>query len=180
MWHLLISLALGQGSGSDFPEIEQHDEVAQPFQIGVQPDYFLAVGGIGGISLSSVNGSFVGIETSLSRVHGNRLLGLSGDIVWDNSLNGVTATIGPRMGMLVFAMDGGISIRSQLSTPAEIGGQLRFLLNLGVGTVYYRTGFWPIPDELSTVHQIGFGIRFPQRLGYNTHGNQESFTGRSQ
>ena len=44
-----------------------------------------------------MNGGFVGLE-SLSRVNGNRLLGLSGDVLWDTGLGGVSATIGPRIG----------------------------------------------------------------------------------
>lgn len=171
MWHLLMSLAFGEETDRDSVQVREISE--QPFQIGIQPDVFLAVGGTSGISLSSVNGGFIGIETSLSRVNGNRLLGLSADVLWDTGLGGVSATVGPRVGALMLAMDGGIGVRSDLMSPADIGAQLRLLLNLGFGTVYYRAGFWPDTDELSTVHQIGFGLKFPHVLGYNTRSVHE-------
>jgi len=167
MWHLLMSLAFGEEAVGDPSGTQKQEVLEQPFQIGVQPDVFFALGGISGISLSSVNGGYVGLESSISRVNGNRLLGLSGDVLWDTGLGGVSATIGPRIGVLMLAMDGGISVRSDFSNTADVGVQLRWLLNLGFGTVYYRTGLWPNVDELSTVHQIGFGLKFPQTLGYN-------------
>lgn len=166
MWHLLMSLAFGDEAGVDSSGTQMQEVLEQPFQIGVQPDIFLTIGGTSGISLSSVNGGFVGVETSLSHINGNRLVGLSGDVLWDSGLGGVSATVGPRVGFLMLAMDGGVSVRTDFTTPREIGAQLRWLLNLGFGTIYYRTGFWPKADELSTVHQIGFGLKFPQTLGY--------------
>ena len=48
-----------------------------------------------GCHSQQTNGGFVGVETSLSRVNGNRLLGLSGDVLWDTGLDGVSATVGP-------------------------------------------------------------------------------------
>ena len=165
MWHLLMGLAVGDEIGLDSTETLVQELQEQPFQIGVQSDVFLALGGTSGISLSSVNGGFVGLEASLSRVNGNRLLGLSGDALWDTGLGGVSATVGPRVGVLMLAMDGGIGVRSDFTNPVEIGAQLRWLVNLGFGTVYYRAGFWPNADELSSVHQIGFGLKFPQIVG---------------
>jgi hypothetical protein len=165
MWHLLMGLAIGDEIGLDSTETLVQELQEQPFQIGVQSDVFLALGGTSGISLSSVNGGFVGLEASLSRVNGNRLLGLSGDALWDTGLGGVSATVGPRVGVLMLAMDGGIGVRSDFTNPVEIGAQLRWLVNLGFGTVYYRAGFWPNADELSSVHQIGFGLKFPQIVG---------------
>ena len=166
MWHLLIGLSFGEEAGGDINESQMQEVSEQSFQIGVQPDMFLAVGATSGMSFSSVNGGFVGLETSLSRVNGNRLLGLSGDVLWDTGLGGVSATIGPRIGVLMLAMDGGISVRNDFTSPVDTGAQLRWLVNLGFGTMYYRTGFWPNTDELSIVHQIGFGLKFPQTLGY--------------
>ena len=166
MWHLLTGLAFGEETGLDTTESLMQEVPESAFEIGVQPDVFFAVGGTSGISLSSVNGGFVGLETSLARVHGNRLVGLSGDVLWDTGLGGMSATLGPRVGVLMLAMDGGVSVRSDFENPPEMGSQLRLLLNLGFGTMYYRVGFWPNTDELSSVHQIGFGLRFPQILGY--------------
>ena len=77
-------------------ESQMQEVKEQSFQIGVQPDMFLAVGATSGMSFSSVSGGFVGLEASLSRVNGNRLLGLSGDVLWDTGLGGVSATIGPK------------------------------------------------------------------------------------
>ena len=165
MWIWLMSLAFAEQSERDSAQQKVQELRPQPFQIGVQPDVFWSVGGTSGLSLSSNNGVYAGVETSLSRVNGNRLIGLATDAIWDSGLQGVSATVGPRVGLLMFAMDGGVSIRSDFVDPVETGGQLRVLLNLGFGTVYYRTGFWPNTDELSTVHQLGMSLKFPQMLG---------------
>ena len=39
-------------------------------------------------------------------LNGNRLLGVSGDVLWDTGLGGVSATVGPRIGVFMLAMDG--------------------------------------------------------------------------
>ena len=131
MWHLLISLAFGDETGLDSTE-NQIQEVSDPFQIGVQPDGRSLLAVPVGMSFSTENGGFVGVETSLSRVNGNRLLGISGDVLWDTGLD-VSATVGPRIGVFMLAMDGGIGLRSDFESPADIGAQLRFLLNVGFG-----------------------------------------------
>ena len=81
MLHLLMGLAFGEEVGLEASGSQFQDVPEQPFQIGVEPDVFLAIGGTSGISLSSLNGGFVGVETSLSHVRGNRLVGLLGDVL---------------------------------------------------------------------------------------------------
>ena len=34
-----------------------------------------------------------------------------GDVLWDTGLGGVSATLGPRVGLLMLAVDGGVSVR---------------------------------------------------------------------
>ena len=174
MWMLLMgTVAFGLESVSDV-EQDQSQEVQTPsFQVGVKPNVFLSFGGTSGLSVSSSNGGFVGVETSLSRIHGNRLVGLTGDLLWDSGFGGLTATVGPRVGALVFALDGGVAVRSDFEQPPAVGAQVRTLLNLGFGSMYYRVGFWPDAAELSTVHQLGVGMKFPQQLGYKPRTGEE-------
>ena len=42
----------------------------------------------------------------------------------------------------MLAIDGGVSVRSNFESPADAGAQLRWLVNLGFGTLYYPVGFW--------------------------------------
>ena len=164
MWVLLMgNVAFGLES---FSVARQDHHQNESFQVGVEPHIFLSVGGTSGLSVSSNNGAFIGVETALSRINGNRLMGLSADALWDTGLGGVSATVGPRFGVLMFAIDGGISVRHDFDRPTEVGSQIRTLLNLGFGSIYYRVGFWPSAEELSTVHQFGFSLKFPQQFGY--------------
>lgn len=174
MWMLLMgTVAFGLESVSDAEQKQPQVTQTPSFQVGVKPNVFLSFGGTSGLSVSSSNGGFVGVETSLSRIHGNRLVGLTGDLLWDSGFGGWTATVGPRIGTLVFALDGGVSVRSNFDMPPEIGSQVRALLNLGFGSMYYRVGFWPDAAELSAVHQLGIGIKFPQQLGYKPRTGEE-------
>ena len=147
---------------------ESQEKPSVPFVIGVRPKKFLSVGMTGGGTVSSTNGGYVGIESSMSRVYGNRLLGLSADVVWDSALNGASMTIGPKVGLLIFAFDTGLGVRSDfdLKEPVELGVVARVGLNLGLGGVYYRMGWWPQSDELSVMHHVGVSVKIPQQLGY--------------
>ena len=174
MWVLLMgNVAFGLESTSGAVHTQPENVQTQSFQVGVEPNVFLSFGGTSGLSLSSTNGGFVGVETTLSRVYGNRLVGLTGDVLWDTGFGGLTATVGPRVGVLVFALDGGVGLRSDFDMSPTVGGQVRTMLNLGFGSLYYRVGFWPGAVELSTVHQLGFGIKFPQQLGYKPRTGEE-------
>lgn len=174
MWMLLMgTVAFGLESVSGAEQEQSQATPAPSFQVGVKPNVFLSFGGTSGLSVSSSNGGFVGGEASLSRIHGNRLVGLTGDVLWDTGFGGLTATVGPRIGALVFALDGGVSVRSNFELPPTVGSQVRALLNLGFGSMYYRVGFWPGAAELSTVHQLGVGIKFPQQLGYKPRTGEE-------
>lgn len=148
------------------PEPQENPSV--PFVIGVHPTQFFSVGITGGGTVSSTNGGYVGIESSISRVYGNRMMGLSTDVVWDSALSGASITIGPKVGVLMLAMDGGVGVRSDVdfTEPVELGMYGRVGLNLGLGGVYYRMGWWPESDELSVMHHIGVSIKIPQQLGY--------------
>tara|TARA_B100001093_G_scaffold504166_1_gene559575 strand:+ start:209 stop:733 length:525 start_codon:yes stop_codon:yes gene_type:complete len=174
MWLLLlVNMAFGRES-ADGPiqSSTQHLNV-DAFEVGVRPRVFVSLGATSGLSVSSQNGGFVGLETAVSRVNGNRLVGLSGDVLWDSGLGGFSSTVGPRVGLLVVAVDGGISVRQEIEGTPEVGAQVRTLLNLGIGTMYYRVGFWPESEDLSTVHQLGVSLRFPQQIGYKPRTGEE-------
>jgi len=158
-----IDSALEKDNGS-----EPQENPSMPFVIGVHPTHFFSVGMTGGGTVSSTNGGYIGIESSMSRVHGNRLLGLSADVVWDSALNGASMTIGPKVGLLMLAMDGGLGVRSDFdfTESVELGMYGRVGLNLGLGGLYYRMGWWPESDELSVMHHVGVSIKIPQQLGY--------------
>ena len=142
------------------------DNPEQPFEIGVHPKTFVSVGGTTGIGVSDNKGVFAGLNATVSRVNGNSLIGATGDVTWDASSNQLVATVGPRVGKLMFALDGGLAIRSDF-TESALGGQVRGSLNLGLGSVYIRTMLWPQTDGgVSAVTQLGFSVNFPQQLGY--------------
>ena len=173
MWLLLVNMAFGRESAENPTQAITQNITNDAFEIGVKPRVFVSLGATSGLSISSQNGGFVGFETAVSRVNGNRLVGLSGDVLWDSGLRGFSATVGPRVGLLVGAVDGGISVRQEIEGAPEVGAQLRTLLNLGIGSMYYRVGFWPESEELSTVHQLGLSLRFPQQIGYKPRTGEE-------
>ena len=173
MWLLLVNMAFGQESADDPTQSVSQNIKMNAFEVGVKPRVFVSLGATSGLSLSSESGVFVGLESGVSRVNGNRLFGLSGDILWDSGLGGFSATVGPRVGILVIALDGGISVRQKIERSAEVGAQLRTMLNFGIGSMYYRVGFWPESEELSTVHQLGVSLRFPQQIGYKPRTGEE-------
>jgi len=152
----------------DNKDLELQKKSSKPFVIGVHPTQFFSVGMTGGGTVSSTNGGYVGIESSLSRVYGNRLVGLSTDVVWDSALNGASMTIGPRVGVLMLAIDGGLGVRSgvDFTESVDVGMYGRVGLNLGLGGMYYRMGWWPESDELSVMHHVGVSIKIPQQIGY--------------
>lgn len=149
------------------PEPQENPSV--PFVIGVHPTQFFSVGITGGGTVSSTNGGYVGIESSISRVYGNRMMGLSTDVVLDSALSGASITIGPKVGVLMLTMDGGVGVRSDVdfTEPVELGMYGRVGLNLGLGGVYYRMGWWPESDELSVMHHIGVSIKSHSNLDMN-------------
>lgn len=167
MWLLLM---MNVGFGQEVADNPTRTLIQSPqnsaFQVGVEPKIFVSFGAMSGVSMSSTNGGFVGVETAMSRVNGNRLVGLSADVLWDSGLGGVSAMMGPRVGLLMIAVDGGVGVRHNFDGTSEVGSQLRALCNLGIGSIYYRVGFWPESEELSTVHQLGISVKFPQQLGY--------------
>ena len=174
MWLLLlVNMAFGQESADGPIQSSTQHIKMDAFEVGVRPRVFVSFGATSGLSVSSTNGGFIGLETGVSRVNGNRLVGLSGDVLWDSGLGGFSATVGPRVGLLVFAVDGGISVRQDAVRASEMGAQLRTLLNFGIGSMYYRVGFWPEAEELSTVHQLGVSLRFPQQIGYKPRTGEE-------
>lgn len=150
------------------PEVNKTnvDTPEQPFEIGVHPKTFVSVGGTGGVGVSDNKGVFAGLSATVSRVNGNSLIGATSDLTWDASSNQLVATVGPRVGKLMVALDGGLAVRSDF-TESEMGGQVRGSLNLGLGSVYIRTMLWPQTDGgVSAVTQLGFSVNFPQQLGY--------------
>ena len=174
MWLLLlVNMAFGQESSDGPTQSVSQNIKMDAFEVGVKPRVFVSLGATSGLSVSSTNGGFVGLETGVSRVNGNRLVGFSGDVLWDSGLGGLVATVGPRVGLLVLAVDGGISVRQDVDQSSEVGVQLRTLLNLGIGSMYYRVGLWPEAEELSTVHQLGMSLRFPQQIGYKPRTGEE-------
>ena len=174
MWLVLMTnVSFGQESVGELTQVSDSYMKSDAFQIGVEPSTFLSFGATSGLSLSSKNGVFVGLESAISRVNGNRLFGLSGDVLWDTGLGGVSATIGPRMGLLMVSIDGGVSLRHDFDGASEVGSQMRASCNLGFGSMYYRVGFWPETEALSTVHQLGLSLKFPQQLGYKPRTGEE-------
>ena len=148
--------------------LESEDDRLVPFVIGVHPTTFVSLGMTGGVSMSTNNGGYVGAEASVSRVYGNRLFGLSTDVMWDSALKGASMTIGPKVGVLMLAVDSGLGVRSgfDFTEPVEVGMYGRAGLNLGLGGLYYRVSWWPQSDELSVVHHLGVSIKIPQQIGY--------------
>ena len=174
MWLvLMMNVSFGQESVDEPIPMSDLYMQSDAFQVGVEPTTFLSFGATSGLSLSSNNGLFVGLESAISRVNGNRLFGLSGDVLWDTGLDGVSATIGPRVGLLIVSVDGGVSVRHDFEGAVEVGSQLRAICNLGFGSMYYRVGFWPETEALSTVHQLGISLKFPQQLGYKPRTGEE-------
>ena len=166
-WGLDSTAALNESSQTASSLMEQ------PFTIGVDPKTFVSFGGTSGLSLASEHGIFTGVEASIARVNGNRSIGINGDVLWDTVLQGASISVGPRFGVLMFALDGGVGLRTDFDAGVELGSYIRTSLNLGFVSTHYRFGLWPEADELATVHQLGVSLRFPQQLGYAPRTVQE-------
>lgn len=154
-------------------------EQVSAFQIGKRPGTFLTVGGLGGVGFTEQNaqdgraaGGYGGLEASVARVNGSRSFGLTSDVVFD-SAQGVVLTVGPKVGVWALHVDGGLSVRVPLSDPttqstqspqSHYGLYTKGSLNLGLGSLYYRT-LWG-NEHLGTVHQVGLSVRLPRLLGY--------------
>ena len=156
MWHLLIGLSFGEEAGvtSMNPKCKRYQN--SPFKSVSSPICFGCWCHKWHVILIK-NGGFVGLETSLSRVNGNRLLGLSGDVLWDTGLGGVSATIGPRIGVLMLAMDGGISVRNDFTSPVDTGAQLRWLVDWDLEQCIIVRGFGRTQMNCRLCIRLGLG-----------------------
>ena len=105
---------------------------------------------------------FVGLECNYSVVKKSTWMGVYSDVFYDFAQQDTTITIGPRVGKMVFGIDGGLGVRLGGKEQMELGQQFRVLLNLGVASVYYRYGIW---SEEKT-HQVGLTIKIPTILNY--------------
>ena len=64
----------------------------------------------------------------------------------------------------MLAMDGGIGLRSDFESPAEIGAQLQTFATWALGQRIIVQAL-ANTDELSSVHQIGFGLEVSTDFG---------------
>ncbi len=136
--------------------------VEEPFVVGAKPQTFWSIGGTTGGAVSDDWGGFVGLETGLSTVKGNRLLGVQSDLFYDTTQQNVVASIGPKVGVLMLNVDGGLAVSSNLSDITRVGGYGRLSMNFGVFAGYYRFNVW----GEDTLQQFGISIKVPQLLGY--------------
>ncbi len=143
------------------------------FQIGKRPGTFLSVGALGGLGFTAQDGQrdavssvYAGLEATASRVNGSRSLGLTSDVAFDTT-QGMVLTVGPKVGIWAVHVDGGMAVRVPLgeaSNQGRYGVYTKGSLNLGLGSLYYRT-LWA-NENFQTVHQVGLSLRVPQLLGY--------------
>lgn len=136
--------------------------VSEPYVIGVRPKTYLNIGGASGLSVSNGTGLYAGGAFGVSRVKGNHTLGVSTELFYDSNLKGLTGTLGPKVGLLIGELDGGVVMNtgSDLTT---WGGYARLGLNFGLASSYYRV---LVLSERTTTHHIGVTLKFPQQLGY--------------
>lgn len=139
--------------------------VIEPFVLGREPQTFVNVGWTAGASLAETPGIFAGGTAGISRITGNQWVGATADILLDTG-SGINLLVGPKVGLLVLGVDAGFAARSDFRNPIVTGGYGRAEVNLGVVSWYYRAVVWPVESALSTTHQLGVSMKFPQQLGY--------------
>ena len=130
----------------------------ESYSFGFPAQKMFNTGLTGGVS----NGGFVGLECNYSVVKKSTWMGVYSDVFYDFAQQDTTITIGPRVGKMVFGIDGGLGVRLGGKEQMKLGQQFRVLLNLGVASVYYRYGIW---SEEKT-HQVGLTIKIPTILNY--------------
>ena len=139
-----------------------------PYGFDLAPQKFLSTGMTGGRKLgSSVNGGFLGFETSYTIATKGVWYGASGAIVNDFDQIHPHLFIGPNIGKLVFGIDGGLGLRFRESSEVELGFHARPMLNFGVVVLYYRYTNWPSAKTSSESHQIGLTVKVPNALSYS-------------
>ena len=132
----------------------------ETYSFGFPVQKMFNTGLTGGFSSSR----FVGLECNYSVVKKSAWMGVYSDVFYDFAQQDTTITIGPRIGKMVFGIDGGLGVRLGGEQQMELGQQFRALFNLGIASVYYRYGVW---SEENT-HQVGLTIKIPTLLNYES------------
>ena len=99
MLHLLMGLAFGEEVGLEASGSQFQDVPEQPFQIGVEPDVFLAIGGTSGLPYVPER-RVCWCRNELVACKRQSVSGIV-DVLWDSGLGGVSATVGPRIGVFI-------------------------------------------------------------------------------
>ena len=137
----------------------------KPYSFGVPPQRYFNTGVTAGSSFSSLGkGRFLGIECNYVRSNKGMWAGLYTDALYDFGNGNTMITIGPKIGMYIIGLDGGIGIVLDPKDQRDLQMQGRILLTFGVFSMYYRYGI-RMDTDIST-HQIGLSIKMPFPLNY--------------
>ena len=90
--------------------------------------------------------------------------GLYTDALYDFGNGNTMITLGPKVGMYIIGLDGGIGIVLDPKDQRNLQMQGRFLLTFGVFSMYYRYG-GRLDTDVRT-HQTGLSIKMPFPLNY--------------
>lgn len=139
----------------------------EPFSFGSPPQKYLSTGLTTGASFTpSGNGVYLGGECNYVRLKKQFWMGVYTDAVYDFGQAAATVTLGPKIGLLAFGLDGGLGLRTNLKDQTELGFQTRAMLNLGLFSLYYRYGGWPDSGVITSTHQTGISLKMPFPLTY--------------
>ena len=135
-----------------FAQEESDDSLA----IGYQPAWYAMTGVTGGASFQEPGtGGYVGAEFSVVRLMQRAWVGGYLDATWDFGPDYLMVTAGPEVGYGFAGFDGGAGLRYD-GDEVQFGPQGRFLLTVGIVSLYGRYAYWPDPDS----HTIQAGAMF--------------------
>ena len=139
----------------------------EAFSFGVIPKQYIHTGVTAGTSfVSNRVESYLGLECNYTQFRRNWWMGGYTDVFYDFGQESMVITAGPRIGKLVFGVDGGLGMRVSTTEQVELGWQARTMFTTGLFSLYYRFGSWPTSDgdDFTSTHQTGVTVNIPFKL----------------
>lgn len=129
-------------------------------EFGPMPTWHL-LGGLdtGGSFGSPGGGGYLGLELSISRLKQRAWYGVFADAAYDFGHEATTLYIGPELGYGFVGFDGGFAYRIPNSGENDFGPHGRFMLTLGVFSLYAR--YSRFVETRDDVAQVGVLIKMP-------------------
>ena len=132
-----------------------------PYEFDLPPQKFLSTGLTGGGNLGAPSGSgFVGLESSYTVATTGKWVGATTGISVDVGQGQTLFTLGPKVGVLAFGVDGGLGVRTIREFGFDMGVQVRPQLNRLLA-IFYRYGYWPSENGLPHV-SVGLTVKLPK------------------